>query len=52
MDLYEDSGITVENQAAYMADANAYGGLHPNAKGMDLITRTVYFAMCEKYLGM
>ena len=45
VDLYSDTGITADNQAEYLID-----GLHPNAKGMDLITACVERALYAKYM--
>lgn len=50
VDLYKDSGITIDNISMY--DTEAVGDrLHPNAAGMRLIKNTFINALKEQYLN-
>lgn len=46
VDLYNGTGIVWKNMKEHMAD----GSLHPNYKGMDMITECVLSALAENYL--
>ena len=46
VDLYNGTGITWKNMKEHMADET----LHPNYKGMDMITECVLAALAENYL--
>ncbi|MBQ3074476.1 MAG: SGNH/GDSL hydrolase family protein [Clostridia bacterium] len=46
VDLYNGTGITWKNVQEHMAD----GSLHPNYKGMDMITECVLSALAENYV--
>ncbi len=45
VDLYNDSGINLTNSGTYM-----YDYLHPNTKGMDLVTECFLEALYENYV--
>lgn len=45
VDLYNDSGINIINSGGYM-----YDYLHPNAKGMDLVTECFLDALYNNYV--
>ena len=45
VDLYNDSGINIINSGGYM-----YDYLHPNTKGMDLVTECFLDALYENYV--
>lgn len=52
VDLFNNTGITIENFTEYNCDPNAYftlSSLHPNEAGMDLITECLIDAVIEKY---
>lgn len=46
VDLYNGTGITWKNMKEHMAD----GSLHPNYKGMDMITECILSALAAKYV--
>lgn len=47
VDLYSDSGITVDNMASY---TNASDCLHPNMAGMDKMTDCFFDVLYNKYV--
>ena len=52
VDLFNNTGITIENFTEYNCDPNAYftlSSLHPNEAGMDLITECLIDAVIDKY---
>ena len=50
VDLYNDSGITEANMAAYYGDTESQT-LHPNSAGMDCITDCFVDVLCDVYVA-